>query len=126
MKRSWIGFFLLLVLLAAGIGSTWVMDRVHAPVARLLRQAAEDAVVEDWDDAGRTLGRAKQQWKKWEHFRACLSDHGPVEEITASLEALTVFCEAREKTAFRALCLELAKLVEAVGDAHGSYWWNLM
>lgn len=126
MKRSWIGFFLLLVLLAAGMGSTWAMDRIHAPVAGQLRQAAAEAAAEHWEDAAEALDRAKAQWKKWEHFRACFVDHGPAEEITAGLEALTVFCEAREKTAFRGACLELAKQVEALGEAHGIYWWNLL
>lgn len=126
MKRSWMGLILLLVLLAAGIGVTWTMDRIHEPVVRQLRQAAADAAIGDWDDAGQDLDQAKKQWETWEHVRACFSDHSPVEEISANLESLAVFCSAREETAFRAACLELAKQVEAIGDTHGLFWWNLL
>ena len=41
MKRSWIGFFLLIILLVLGILGTWAMEQVHDPIARDLKLAAE-------------------------------------------------------------------------------------
>ena len=43
MKRSWIGFVLLLVLLAGGIAATWGMAKCHEPIARDLENAAKTA-----------------------------------------------------------------------------------
>ena len=33
MKRSWIGFALLLVLQSGGIAATWVMAECHEPIS---------------------------------------------------------------------------------------------
>ena len=77
MKRSWIGFFLLLVLLAAGFLSTWRMTAIHEPVEAQLLQAAYWASLEDWETAGLFFQKAERNWKKWEHFRACFADHTP-------------------------------------------------
>ena len=44
MKRSWIGFVLLLVLLAGGIAATWGMAKCHEPIARDLENAAKTAL----------------------------------------------------------------------------------
>ena len=126
MKRSWMGFALLLVLMAAGFGATWAMGRIHEPVAAQLRQAEADAALGDWDDAEGAFRKAWSQWEKWEHFRACFADHSPVEEIDAGFAALGVYCASREELTFRAACLDLAQQIDAVGEAHGMYWWNLL
>ena len=47
MKRSWIGFVLLLVLLAGGIAATWGMAKCHEPIARDLENAAKTALQGD-------------------------------------------------------------------------------
>ena len=46
MKRSWIGFALLLVLLAGGIAATWGMAKCHEPIARDLENAAKTALLQ--------------------------------------------------------------------------------
>ena len=126
MKRSWIGLMLLLALLAAGVISSRAMGRIHAPVAAQLLQAEADAALGDWDDAEGAFRKAWSEWERWSHFRACFADHGPVEAIDADFAALAVCCGARETLAFRSGCRDLAKQVEAVGQAHGMYWWNLL
>ena len=45
MRRSWIGFFMLLVLLAGALGVTWGMEKIHRPIARELEQAASRALL---------------------------------------------------------------------------------
>ena len=47
MKRSWIGFALLLVLLAGGIAATWGMAKCHEPIARDLENAAKTTLQGD-------------------------------------------------------------------------------
>lgn len=126
MKRSWIGLFLLLVLLAASIASTWAMSRIHEPIEKDLKQAAECAMLGDWVNANRFFRKAGADWKKWEHFRSCFADHNPVEEIDAGMEALEVYCYAQEDVAFAAACRDLARQVAAVGEAHELVWWNLL
>lgn len=126
MKRSWMGCGLLLVMLAAGLLVTWAMGRIHEPIGEDLHQAAEHTMLGDWETAGHFFSRAESRWRRWEHLRASLADHAPAEDIDAAFAELSVYWAARENVAFAACCMELARRVEAVGDAHGLYWWNLL
>ena len=124
MKRSWLGFLLLLVLLAAGLFSTWKMTSIHEPIEVYLSQAAYWASLEDWDTADLFFQKAKTNWNRNGHFRACFADHNPVEDIDAAFALLEVYCAAREDTAFAGSCRDLARRVAAVGEAHELVWWN--
>lgn len=125
MKRSWIGFALLVVLLLGGIWVTKIMETIHETVEGSLEEAAEFALENDWIRAERALRQAKGDWSKWEHFRACFADHNPVEEIDSTFELLEVYCAARENAAFAAECKRMARQTAAVGEAHGLVWWNI-
>ena len=125
MKRSWFGFFLLLVLLAGSILVTWIMVRLHEPIEADLISASEFALEADWIRANQSFREAEARWIKWEHFRACFADHNPVEEIDAAFAMLQVCCTAREELAFAGGCRELARQVAAIGEAHELVWWNL-
>ena len=126
MKRSWFGFGILLVLLIAALLTTWAMDEIHEPIAGDLEQAAEFALLDDWENAELFYSRAAEKWEKWEHLRACFADHTPVEEISAELAELEIYGIARENAAFAAACAETAEKGEAVGEAHGLVWWNIL
>lgn len=126
MKRCWFGLALLVVILAISLAVTWGMDVIHRPIAQDLLQAAECAQFGDWDNAGHYSKMAEENWKKWEHFRACFADHTPVEEISAELAAIAQSRAAREKAGFASACARAAEMVQAVGNAHGLYWWNLL
>lgn len=125
MKRSWIGFALLLVLLLASIFVTIFMSRIHKPIEIDLNQAAECALMADWDNTCRYFRSARDQWEKWAHLRACFADHTPVEEIDASFALLEVYCQSRDSVSFAAACRQTARQAAAVGEAHEMVWWNL-
>ena len=124
MKRSWMGFLLLLILLAAGLFTTWKMVKIHEPIEVQLLQAAHWSSLEDWDTAELFFQKAEKNWKKSGHFRSCFADHNPVEDIDAAFALLKVYCTAQEGTAFEGACRELARKVAAVGEAHALVWWN--
>jgi len=125
MKRSWIGFILLLVLLAAGFLSTHTMKTIHEPIEADLLQAAECAILGDWENTSRFFRQAEEDWKQWGHFRSCFADHNPVEEIDADFALLKVYCAHRDTVSFAGGCAQLARQVAAVGEAHELVWWNL-
>lgn len=126
MKRSWIGFALLIVMLLGGILATRKMGRIHDPIERQLQQAAQYALDNNWESAETAFREAENSWKREEHFRSCFADHNPVEEIDGNFELLAVFCDTRERIAFAGGCRELARKVAAVGEAHEVVWWNLL
>ena len=126
MKRIWFGAGLLIVLLAVSLGVAWGMDEIHKPIAADLNQAAECAQLGDWHNAEVFSRRAESAWKQWEHFRACFADHTPTEEVGAEMAAMDTARQERETADFAASCARAAKMVKAVGDAHGLCWWNLL
>lgn len=126
MKRSWIGFFLLILLLVASLLSTRVMVGIHEPVEAALSQAARYAMAGQWDQAEAVFREAEDGWDRWEHLRSCFADHTPVEEIVADFALLKVCCATRETISFSGGCLQLARQVAAVGESHEPVWWNLL
>lgn len=126
MKRCWFGVGLLAVLLVASLSVTWGMEKIHRPITADLNQAAECAELGDWVNAESLSRRAEAAWNKWEHFRACFADHTPTEEVGAELAAMAQSRQERDAGEFAASCARAAKMVQAVGDAHGLYWWNLL
>ena len=124
MKRSWIGFILLLVLLAGSILTTGIMTAMHEPIEADLLQAAECAILGDWDNAGRFFRQAEKTWDKGTHIRACFADHNPVEEIDGEFVLLKVYCAYGDTVSFAGGCAQLARQVAAVGEAHELVWWN--
>lgn len=118
MKRSWLGAGLLLVLLIAACFVTGAMGRIHDPIARDLNAAGEAALTGDWDRALSLSQQAGDKWEEQEVFRACFADHNPMEEIDSCFAQLEVYGRMKEETAFAAACMETARKVEAMGEAH--------
>lgn len=125
MKRSWMGFGLLLLLLLGGFWVTKVMETIHETVEGHLTDAADSALENHWAQAENAFRLAQESWDRWEHFRACFADHNPVEEIDSGFALLEVYCVTRENAAFAAECKRLARQTAAVGEAHGLVWWNV-
>ena len=126
MKRSWIGFFLLIALLLGCILVTATMNRIHEPLEARLMQAAQCALEGNWEKAESFFREAGEHWQQTSHFRACFADHTPVEEIDGDFELLKIYCAARETIPFAGGCRQLARQVAAVGEAHELVWWNLI
>lgn len=125
MKRGWIGSGLLAVLLIISLLVTWCMDRFHQPVAEELERAADYALAEDWENADALVRRARADWDKHWSFSAAFADHEPMEDIDALFAQTEVYRKIRDEAAFAAACAELARQVEAMGEAHGITWRNL-
>lgn len=126
MKRSWIGFILLIGLLLASLWSARMMVRIHESIEGKLQQAAQFSMEGNWVQAVSCFREAEEAWKLREQVRGCFADHNPVEKIDADFELLKVCCAAREPISFSGGCLQLARQVAAVGEAHALIWWNLL
>ena len=126
MKRGAIGLGLLVFLLAAGLLVTWGMDHCHDRIAEDLEDAAEHALMGDWEQAEKLSQGAEKDWERCWNFSASFADHEPMEEIDGLFAQLEIYEKAREKTSFAAACAELSRRVEAMGEAHGLTWWNLL
>ncbi len=126
MKRGWIGLGLLLVLLAGSIAVTCAMDSQHAPMARDLEAASDLALAGEWEKASALAEKTRAEWEEKWNFDAAFADHEPMEAIDGLFAQADVYARTREEISFAAVCAELARRLEAMGDAHGLTWWNLL
>ena len=126
MKRCWIGLGLLLVLLAGGLLVTWYMGSCHREIGAELEQAARYAQLGNWAEAADAAGDAYEDWQEEWRFSAAFADHEPMEEIDAMFAQLGTYLAARDAVSFSAVCRQLSSQLEAMGDAHGLTWWNLL
>lgn len=126
MKRSVAGFVLMGLLLVSGLLSSRWMVRSNTPMGERMEQAAAYALRGDWAKANSLVRQVQVQWEEGWHLTACFADHGPMEEIDGLLAQLEAFSAESERAAFAAVCMELSRDMEAIGDAHELTWWNLM
>ena len=126
MKRSILGFGLLLALLVLGLFTSGRMEKRHAPIQAALDAAADSVAEENWRGAGILLQEAKTRWERGWRADAALADHAPMEEIDGLFARLLEFRREEDKEEFTAGCRELSRLVKAMTDAHTPSWWNLM
>lgn len=126
MKRSWFGFFLLLLLLAGSFSVTVTMEKIHQEPVQALLQAAQHSEDHRWEAASAALNRARGQWEATEHLRRCFADHTPVEEIAAGFARLSALSPEDDPAEFAATCRELATKAAAIADAHRLNLRNLL
>lgn len=126
MKRCWIGLGLLLVLLAGGLLVAWYMGDCHREIGAELEKAARYARQENWEEASDAAEDAWEDWQEAWHFSAAFADHAPMEEIDAMFAQLDTYLTARDAVSFSALCAQLSRYLEAMGDAHALNWRNLL
>ena len=125
MTRSWLGFGLLALLLVLSLLSTCFLARSQEEVILDLKQASQCALLGDWEEVQLFSRQARDRWDRWQHLRACLSDHSPAEEIDSAFAELDIYRQAREATPYRAACAVLISRLEAFSAAQSPLWWNL-
>ena len=124
MKRMWIGAGLLAVLLAVGLLVGELMEHRTAPGAEKLRQAAEYARAEDWDQASELANEVQADWEQTKWLAEILATHENLEQIEISFGQLGSYARV-DGAAYSALCDALASQLEALGKAHGCSLGNL-
>ena len=126
MKRCWFGLGLLVVLLVLGLLVTGAMTRNHEDLAARLDTAAVAAEMEDWTEAARAFHDAREGWEKGWHFTAAFADHEPMEEIDGLFAQAEIYLRGQNPESLAAACIQLARMTEAMGEAHALNWWNLL
>lgn len=126
MRRFWIGVAALAVLLFVSLWVTDTMEDIHAPIASALEEAGDAAMDGDWPRAEELATDARSRWFRHWRFTAAVADHAPMDEVDGLFAQLPVFAKEEEAVHFAATCAQLAKLVGAMEEAHGTGWWNLL
>ena len=126
MKRCWFGFGLLLILLLGGILTTRTMVSAYTRISASLDAAGDAALEENWEAAGGAFQKARGEWEKRWHVSAVFADHEPMEEIDGLFAQGEMYLRSREPEALAAVCAQLARQAQAMGEAQTCSWWNLL
>jgi hypothetical protein len=126
MKRLWFGLAILAVLLASGYLILNRLDKIHAPIAADLEQAAAAALREDWDTALDLAQHATIRWEKFHRFTAAFADHTPMDELDSLFAELNIYARMQENPHFSATCAHLRFLTTTIADSHRLTWQNLL
>lgn len=125
-RRFWYGLGILVVFLAGGLWAAWGMETMHRPVTRQLEQAAQVALDGDLHRGNLLAEQAEKIWQTRRGLTAAMADHAPMEEIDSLFAQVKMYAKNGNTAEFAAYCSRIAKLVEAVGEAHGLNWQNLL
>ena len=126
MKRLWLGLVLLALFFALGLVVSACMDRVHMEIAGELENAAQLALQENDTLARQQAQSAKSKWEKSWGWTAAVADHAPMDEIDGLFAQLQAFESPEERAHYAATCAQLAKLVNAMAEAHRLSLQNLL
>lgn len=124
--RSWIGLSLLAVLLLLGIGSTYIMEKLHQPEAQILEQAARAALAGDEEQATALFRQAEERWQCHRKVTAALTDHNPMDAIDEHFAEAGVLAAAQQWEELAACCRQLAVSIRSVCEDQSLTWWNLL
>ena len=126
MDRFLFGVVLLLGLLGLGLWTGFNMEGKHQPIAQNLEQAAQESLSGDLESGVALAKKALDRWEKGWHSTACAADHDHMDEIDGLFAQTMTYAQVRDTVQFAAGCARLARLVEAVGEAHRLNLWNLL
>ncbi len=125
-RRFWYGSAILVFFLVLGLLVAWGMENMQRPVTGKLEQAAQAALDGDMEQGIILAQTAKDTWQRHRDLTAAVADHAPMEEIDSLFAQVEVYAQSEKTVDFAAYCTRLARLVEAVGEAHALTWQNLL
>lgn len=126
MKHVWAGAVLLTVLLCAGLLLNAGMQRMNGAQPRALTQAAEASMAGNWTRADGIMETVRSRWEKNREVTASVTDHALLEEVDCLFSELTVYREQRLGSEYAAVCMCLARRIEAVLESQSLRWWQLL
>ena len=126
MKRFWLSFGVLVIMLSAALGNAVYVDTVADSVTGGLREAEELADRGEWGQA-RELTR--QSFGRWEDCRTYLhivSRHSDLDEILVSFRAVLQYLELEEMDQYAAENRELVTHIELLAEMEQPDWLNVL
>ena len=126
MKRLWLGISLLALFFSLSLFVGGAMDKTHLEIAEKLRSAADLVLEENYALGQAQAQSAKKAWDKSWGWTAAVADHAPMDEIDGLFAQLKAFEKPEDGAHYAATCAQLAKLVEAMAEAHRLSLENLL
>lgn len=126
MKHVWAGAVLLTALLCAGLLLNTGLQRMNGALPGELKKAAEASLKENWEQADELTETVRSRWEKNREITASLTDHALLEEVDCLFSELAVYRKQRLGSEYAAVCMCLARRIEAVLESQSLRWWHLL
>ena len=126
MKRLWIAAAILLLLLAACLGSARYAARFTGALTSRLEQAQALAGEGDWEEASRLSREAFQLWQDHEFYLHVLMRHSDTDGILRAFRALEQYLALEETDQYTAANAELIAQLELLSEMEQPSWENIL
>ena len=126
MKRFWLSFGVLLVMLCAALSNAAYVDAVADAVTGSLRAAEELADRGEWGQAREVTRQSFGQWEECRTYLHIVSRHSDLDEILVSFRSVQQYLELEEMDQYAAENRELVTHIELLAEMERPDWLNVL
>ena len=126
MRRLGIAAAILLLLLAACLGSARYAKTLTESLTGRLEQAQEVAGQGDWENAARLSREAFQIWQDHEFYLHVLMRHSDTDGILRAFRALEQYLALEETDQYTAANADLIAQLELLSEMEQPSWENIL
>ena len=126
MKRFWLSFGVLAVMLCAALGNAVYVDTVADAVTGSLRTAEELADRGEWGQARELTRQCFGRWEDCRTYLHIVSRHSDLDEILVSFRSVLQYLELEEMDQYAAENRELVTHIELLAEMERPDWLNVL
>ena len=126
MKRFWLSFGVLAVMLCAALGKAVYVDTVADAVTGGLRTAEERADRGEWGQARELTRQCFGRWEDCRTYLHIVSRHSDLDEILVSFRSVLQYLELEEMDQYAAENRELVTHIELLAEMEQPDWLNVL
>ena len=126
MKRFWLSFGVLVVMLGAALGNAVYVDTVADSVTGSLREAEELADRGEWGQARELTRQCFGRWEDCRTYLHIVSRHSDLDEILVSFRSVLQYLELEEMDQYAAENRELVTHIELLAEMEQPDWLNVL
>ena len=126
MKRLWIASALLVLLLAASLGTAWYSNALTQSLARPLGQAQQLARQGQWQQARDLTRQAYDNWNAHHTYLHCFLRHSDTDQILRSFRSVLQYLELEEMDQYAAANADLISQLELLSEMEQATLVNVL
>ena len=126
MKRFWLSFGVLAVMLCAALGNAVYVDTVADAVTGSLRTAEELADRGEWGQARELTRQCFGRWEDCRTYLHIVSRHSDLDEILVSFRSVLQYLELEEMDQYAAENRELVTHITLLAEMEQPDWLNVL
>lgn len=126
MKRAWLSFAILAIILSGALFHTWRLARLTDELSGLLLHSERLAEESRWDDAAHMAELAANQWHARDSYLHTTLQHADIDEINLAFSELREYIEHQELDQCAAATARLVTLLELLSEMERPTLLNIL